>query len=178
MIPPSRKNHGPPPELGRRVIQKPSTLARRRSIPKVEDQPMNVIIASRDGAMAVRITMYEGTYSMERRVAVGSYFSFVRPDDAGRGRVAVVFSDLFQFQQPKDFGLSEQLDRDAFQIECAFARIGDELDTTGQLSLTPPGTSAAQLDCFESQFQAWRERKAPKDDGILRYIRAKLYWGW
>ena len=143
-----------------------------------EYQQINVVVASRDGRIAVHLTLYEGTYPIPNRIAVGCYFSLEMPDNGGTSRVGVLFSDHFEFVQPQAFGLPATIARDTFQLECAYATIGEYLDSDGLLPLTPSGVSATQLNCFGSQFKEWEERPVGKDDDVLAYVRAKLYASW
>jgi len=76
-----------------------------------EYQDLSLVVASRDGRIAIRPTLYEGTYPIPNRIAVGCYFSFDRPENGGDGRVGVLFSDHFQFAEPKAFGLPAAMDR-------------------------------------------------------------------
>ncbi len=139
---------------------------------------MAVVVAARDGAHAVLVTLYEGTYPIPNRMAVGCYFSFIQADRTTEGRVGVMFSDLFQFVQPKEFGFPETMDRRQFQLQCSFAAMGEYLDTVGLLPETPDSAPASQIECFGPQFETWAKRETPSDDVILKYLREKTFWSW
>lgn len=143
-----------------------------------EYQHLDVVIAARDGAHAVLVTFYEGTYPIPNRIAVGCYFSFLHPDRETEGRVGVMFSDHFQFVQPKALGFPEAMDRKQFQLQCSFAAIGEFLDSEGLLPPTPDNAPATQIPCFGPQFELWAKRASASDDAILHYLREKTYWCW
>ena len=146
--------------------------------PKAEYRDLDVVVVARDGAHAVLLTLYEGTYPIPNRIAVGCYFSFRNPDRQTKGRVGVMFSDHFQFVHPEAFALPEAMDRKEFQLQCSFAAIGEYLDVVGLLPPTPENAPATQLACFGTQFEAWTNRDAGSDDAILKYLREKTYWSW
>lgn len=143
-----------------------------------EYREMDVVVAARDGAHAVLVTLYEGTYPIPNRIAVGCYFSFIQADRTTEGRVGVMFSDHFQFVQPKEFGFPETMDRKQFQLQCSFAAMGEYLDTVGLLPETPDSAPATQIACFGPQFETWAKRETPSDDVILDYLREKTFWSW
>jgi hypothetical protein len=143
-----------------------------------EYREMAVVVAAQDGAHAVLVTLYEGTYPIPNRIAVGCYFSFLQADRTSEGRVGVMFSDHFQFVEPKEFGLPDAMDRKQFQLQCSFAAMGEYLDTNGLLPATPDNAPATQIACFGPQFETWAKREAPSDDAILHYLREKTFWCW
>jgi len=146
--------------------------------PLQENQPLDLVICSRDGGIGLRLMLYQGLYPIPNRIVVGSYFAFALAGGAGTGRVAVLFSDHFQFSVPKTFGLAEQMDRETFRIECAYAAIGEYLDARGLLPQTGPQDDATKLECFDQQFGMWAARSSADDDELLNYVRAKVYWCW
>jgi hypothetical protein len=141
-------------------------------------QRLSRIVTSRDGAIALRLTLYEGTYPIPNRIAEGMFFSFERVNDGRTGRVGVMFSDMFQFAQPEQLGLPADVDPKRFQFECAVATIGEHLDRHGLLPPIPAGENATMLECFNDQIEEWVKRSVPSDDELLNYIRSVLYWSW
>ena len=145
---------------------------------KDEYREMGVVVTARDGAHAVVVTLYEGTYRIPNRIAVGCYFSFLQEDRTTVGRVGVMFSDHFEFVHPEECGLPEGMDRKQFQLQCSFAAMGEYLDATGLLPATPDQTPATHIPCFGPQFETWTKRETPSDDAILHYLREKAFWCW
>ena len=142
------------------------------------NHPLDLVVASQDGARAVRLTQYEGLHHIENRRAVGAYFRLSRPGDTNSRRLAVVFSDLFDLATPEELGLPADMPRKVFQMECAYASIGEYLDSDGTLPETPSGEGAIKVECFSAQLETW-EKRTPADEGaVLQYLCSKAYWSW
>src|SRR5688500_1635319 len=102
------------------------------------------IIVSRDGLLAVELTGFHGVYPYRNHDAEFAGFTVKRLSDQRLVRVNVIFSGTFIAVNPGAFLVSNAVHENDFRVSCAFAAIGDYLDTSGMPDVV--GESHAPLE--------------------------------
>ena len=140
--------------------------------------PIEPVVIARDGEVGVEVLDADGPHKVPNRTADAIYFTLRRAPNGDTARVGVLFSDLFELTNPRTLGLTGEITRGKFQMECALASIGEYLDSRGLPPATKSGESATSIECFSYQFGDWEERKPADDAQVFEYVKAKAYWAW
>jgi len=136
------------------------------------------IVTSRDGALGVHLTYFEGKDRISGRDAIGFYFTALLNPRSDRTRLAVLFSGWTTRIRWEGFDLPDIPDDDERLVLFCEAAVGDFLDEQGLPPFTPSGASAAQITCFSERTASWTNLPRASDEEIDAYLEAKTYWAW
>jgi hypothetical protein len=136
------------------------------------------LIISRDGAMGILLTDYEGTYGLPNRDAIGLFFRARLTPRSDETRLVVRFSGWTSGVRLSAFDLPDVPDDDHRRSYFAEAAIGDYLDEVGLPPFTPSGTEPTAIDCYSERTASWDTRPRAGDEAIERYLEAKVFWSW
>lgn len=71
-----------------------------------------------------------------------------------------------------------ELTNSRFELECALTRIGDTLDERGWQPWEDEADSRVEITCLSYDFERWFERKPAREEEVIDYLAAKVYWAW
>lgn len=135
-------------------------------------------IPARDGSSGVLAFEFDGTFPIPNRDAIGAGVRVRIVDCAKPARAVVVFSDAYTHEFVAGKLEMPALAKQDFELECALARIGDVLDERGWGMWPGDDAGRVEISCYSGDFEAWFNRTPAREEEVVEYLSAKVYWAW
>ena len=127
--------------------------------------------------LGILVANYDGHSGDFDRDAERFAFHVATAPGARPQRLIVLVDRLFaRFATPEHLGVPAEVGGEAALTHMCVAAIGNVLDSSGAGPLEtgqPP-----VIQCFSGDIADLKSRLRAADEEILRYMAAKLYWGW